>query len=406
MGADVHDHSRCGPNGYRLLALLLLSSVTVFHLWYVRAGVVELAPDEAHYWEWSRRLDWSYYSKGPMVAYLIAASTRLGSDTELFVRLPAVLLALGSGVLVYLLALRLFRSDCAGFLALLIVSCSPLYAAGSILMTTDAPFVFFWAAAVLSLSHAVTSSTNGIWWHMLALALGLGFLSKYTMLLFVPCLGAYLWVSAAARPYLLRRGPYSAVLLGGLCTVPVIVWNRQHGWISAQHVMGQAGLSQEAIQVSAKTFFEFLGSQIGVVSPLLFVALAGALTRCARLALSQRRDEQLLLFIFSAPVLLAFLVWSFFDKVQANWAAPAYLTAMVALAGWWDEKLQNVRRHSVLPHQRHLPAAVGSAHAVHHQQMEFRPADDRHRGIFMRNGRQARQAGHCCRHSDGAFGRR
>lgn len=335
-------------NRYRVLALLLLSAVTLFHLWYVASGIVELAPDEAHYWEWSRRLDWSYYSKGPMVAYLIAASTRLGGHAELFVRLPAVLLALGTGVLAYLLARRLFNSERAGLLVLLIICASPLYAAGSILMTTDAPFVFFWALAVLSFRSAVTSSRSGVWWYVLALALGLGFLSKYTMIIFVPCLLGYLCASPAARRYFLRPEPYGAALLGGLCAIPVFVWNRQHGWVSAQHVMGQAGLAHEAIQVSAKTFFEFLGSQIGVVSPLLFVALAAAMVRCARLGIRQRRDRQrreehLLLFVFSVPVLLAFLLWSFVDKVQANWAAPAYLTGMVALAGWWDEELQNTR---------------------------------------------------------------
>src|SRR5262249_13193030 len=57
------------------------------------------APDEAHYWDWSRHLDWSYYSKGPLVAYLIRAgcalagswSERLAGSDMLAVRLAAVL---------------------------------------------------------------------------------------------------------------------------------------------------------------------------------------------------------------------------------------------------------------------------------------------------------------------------
>ena len=65
--------------------------MTSIRLWYLQQGYLELSPDEAHYWEWSRRLDWSYYSKGPFVAYLIALSTAIGGATELFVRLPAVL---------------------------------------------------------------------------------------------------------------------------------------------------------------------------------------------------------------------------------------------------------------------------------------------------------------------------
>ena len=77
---------------YRDLALGWLLLLTLLHLWMIASGRWPLSADEAHYWEWSRRLDWSYYSKGPMVAYLIALSTRLGGHTESWVRLPAVLL--------------------------------------------------------------------------------------------------------------------------------------------------------------------------------------------------------------------------------------------------------------------------------------------------------------------------
>jgi hypothetical protein len=50
---------------YRVLTLLWLLALTVFHLWFIGSGRWPLASDEAHYWEWSRRLDWSYYSKAP-----------------------------------------------------------------------------------------------------------------------------------------------------------------------------------------------------------------------------------------------------------------------------------------------------------------------------------------------------
>ncbi|MBF8261431.1 MAG: conserved membrane protein of unknown function, partial [candidate division NC10 bacterium] len=76
--------------GVYLCFWLFLGFAVTFHLWFIASGRLDLAPDEAHYWTWSKRLDWSYYSKGPMVAYLIALSTRLGGDTDFYVRLPAV----------------------------------------------------------------------------------------------------------------------------------------------------------------------------------------------------------------------------------------------------------------------------------------------------------------------------
>lgn len=348
---------------YRYLAYLLLAGVTTFHLWYVESGSVDLAPDEAHYWEWSRRLDWSYYSKGPMVAYLMAATTRLGGHSEFFVRLPAVLLALGTAMLLYVLALSLYASERAAFLTLLAVTALPLYAVGSILMTIDAPLGFFWALAAVSIWKALAPSASGSsderrrrqWWYVLGVSLGLGVLSKYTMLLFVPCLAAYLYVAPGAHPYLRKREPYVALVIGCLLCTPVLVWNGQHEWVSLRHVLGRTGLAQAEMHACAATFLEFLGSQVGVVSPLLFFALLAAIIRALRLGVGHGTDEQILVAMFSGPLLAFFLLWSIWQKVEANWAAPAYLTAVVALGGWWDEQLEKTARRE---RRRTLAGAV------------------------------------------------
>jgi hypothetical protein len=71
--------------------LLLVLGVTLARVLYlVFLCPYTLIEDEAHYWEWSRRLEWSYYTKGPGVAWSIAAATRLLGDHEFAVRLPAV----------------------------------------------------------------------------------------------------------------------------------------------------------------------------------------------------------------------------------------------------------------------------------------------------------------------------
>ena len=328
---------------HRFFAVLLIAGVTVFHLWYIASGRIDLVPDEAHYWEWSRRLDWSYYSKGPMVAYLIALSTRLGGNTEFFVRLPAVLLALGTQIIIYSLARALFASERAAFLSILITTFIPLFSAGSVLMTIDAPLMFFWAVAVLAFWKAIQARDHRrggkSGWILLGLALGLGLLSKYTMALFVPCALLYLAFSSEPSALLRWRGPLVAVLIAGVLFTPVLVWNAQQQWVSLRHVVGQSGLSGDA----QSSFFQFLGSQIGVVSPFLFLALATAIFRCWRLRMTEMREQDLFLVMFSAPVLLFFLSWSVFSKVEANWAAPGYLAAVIALAAWWDHILGEKR---------------------------------------------------------------
>jgi undecaprenyl-diphosphatase len=343
-----------------LFAAVLLAGGTIFHLWYIVSGIIDLAPDEAHYWEWSRRLDWSYYSKGPMVAYLIAVSTRLGGNTEFFVRLPAILLAVGTALVVYLLTRRLFQSDRAAFLAIWILVLIPMYSAGSVLMTIDAPLVFFWALGILAFWNA-SESRNGIrWWMISGLALGLGLLSKYTMALFIPCALSYLWRRSNQTAPLDAKGPYVAGSIAALLFVPVIVWNAQHDWVSLRHVIGQAGLGGEAADPPAKTFFAFLGSQFGAVSPLLFLALVFSGIRSCRPGVAGKDDRFLFLGLFSIPVLAFFALWSIYSKVQANWAAPAYLTAAVALAGWC-ESVPDRRRAALILSLLLFPAVVAVA---------------------------------------------
>ncbi len=335
---------------YRGLTLLWLSAFTAFHLWFIASGRWPLAPDEAHYWEWSRRLDWSYYSKGPLVAYLIALSTRLGDHTEFWVRLPAVLLGIGLAGLAYVLARRTFQSERAGFLSVVFLSLMPLYAAGSILMTIDPPFVFFWGLAGVFLWRAVRRRGEMAWLGV-GLAFGLGLLSKYTMFMLLPCALLWLATSPRLRPWLLRREPYEAVGLGLLIFSPTIVWNARHGWLSARHVLIQAGGGEGwSSGASLRGGPEFFAAQVGVVSPFLFILMLLAVAWTWREGMRQGRDDLLLLACLSAPVFLFFQVWSFATKVQANWAAHAYFTAAVAAAGWcgtrpsWTERRWETRR--------------------------------------------------------------
>jgi undecaprenyl-diphosphatase len=176
------------------------------------------------------------------------------------------------------------------------------------------------------------------------------------MALFVPCALLYRALSPEKSLQLGWRGSSVAVLIAAVLFTPVLVWNAQHQWVSLRHVAGQAGLSGDA----QSNFLQFLGAQIGVVSPLLFLALTAALFRCWRLRTTGMREQSLFLVMFSAPVLLFFLSWSVFSKVEANWAAPGYLAAVIALAAWWDNGLgerRSTRKRSALYFLILLPGA-------------------------------------------------
>ncbi len=335
---------------YRSLTLWWLLALMVFHLWFIASGRWPLAPDEAHYWEWSRHPDWSYYSKGPMVAILIGLSTRLGGHTEFWVRLPAVLLGVALAGIAYVLTRRIFQSERAGFLSIVFLSLMPLYVAGSFLMTIDPPFVFCWGLAGFFLHRAARRRGEAAWYGA-GIAFGFGLLSKYTMLMLLPCGCLWLLSSPRLRPWLRRREPYEAAVLGLLIFSPVIVWNARNGWLSGRHVLVQAGGGGgRETTASLLGGLEFLGAQLGLVSPLLFILMVLGVAWAWEEGRRQGRDDLLLLACLSAPVFLFFQAWSFAAKVQGNWAAHAYFTAAVAAAGWceswprWGEWRATTRR--------------------------------------------------------------
>jgi 4-amino-4-deoxy-L-arabinose transferase-like glycosyltransferase len=265
------------------------------------------------------------------VAYLIALSTRVGGDTEFFVRLPAVLLSTGTALITFLLAARLCRSPRAGLEAVLLLAAMPLYEAGSILMTIDAPLVFFWSLTLLLLHRALTANGH-IWWLLAGSALGFGLLSKYTMALMVPQIFLYLALSRDHRFWIRRSGPYLALGVGILLFTPVVYWNATHNLVSFHHLLEQLRGGKEAV-MPLKSLGEFMASQVGVATPILFVLFILGLWEIGRTGLAGRNDDtSLFLFCASVPLLLTCVIISLWTKAQGNWAAPAFIGAAIAVA--------------------------------------------------------------------------
>jgi len=320
---------------YRNLTILFIALLTIFRGAYIIWGPFDVSPDEAHYWEWSRRLDLSYYSKGPGVAYVIALFTSVFGANEFGIRIGAVLFSAAGSFMIYLLGRGLFESEKAGFYSALIANLNPLFSIGAILMTTDVMLIFFWAASVWCF-HLGTIRRRSGWWYLGGLLAGIGFLGKYTMALIYPCLFLYLLASRRDRYWLKRAEPYLAALLSLIAASPVILWNIINGQVTIKHTIGQAHMGEGGLHWAA--FFEFLGAQAGLLTPLIFIAMVYGVWMALSRGLRERRDELLLAFFASAPLFAFFLLKSLHGKVQANWAVASFVTAFPA-AAWAVERL-------------------------------------------------------------------
>lgn len=326
---------RVGP---RTLFAAFLLVVTGLRLAYIAWGPLNLSPDEAHYWEWSRRLDLSYYSKGPMVAYLIHLLTWVFGTSAFSIRLGAILIGLAGSVCLYVFARECLGDERVGLATVVALQLTPLFAAGSILMTIDPPFFLFWLLALVLTYRAVQRGAPWAW-PLAGVAFGLGLLSKYTMLFLVPSLALYWLLAPEHRGWLRRREPYLALGIGLGLFAQVLVWNARHGWVSARHVASQGqGEGFTLVHLG-----EFLGSQLGVLSPLIALALAWGAFFGWREGILRRREPYRFLMAFFLPLFGFYLLLALQAKVQANWPAAAYLPLALVTAGGIRETLPRLR---------------------------------------------------------------
>lgn len=105
------------------LTLLMIGGLTIVRLAALFLTPLELYPDEAQYWLWSRELAFGYFSKPPMIAWLIWATTQIG-DTEAWVRLSAPFLHGATALVIHRIARRLY-GGWAGLAAAAIYSLMP-----------------------------------------------------------------------------------------------------------------------------------------------------------------------------------------------------------------------------------------------------------------------------------------
>ncbi len=333
-----------GWAGVWILAAGLLAARLAYHLWL---SPFELAADEAHYWDWSRHLSLSYYSKGPGVAWAIWASTQLFGHAEWAVRLPAAVSAMVTTLVLARLAQRCAGGDArAAFLAAAAFSLVPGFQATALLMTIDMPYVACWSLAALAAWEMLSAQREGRaglgWAALLGLAIGVGFLFKYTILLLLPGLLAF----RLLRPTRVdrRRGlPASAAcaFVALAAVQPVLIWNHQHGWPTVAHLLGHLDLPGgdvprepgEPNPWSPLWALEFIGAQIGLVGPMI-VLMAGGAWRALRRWRERGSDAEADVFLAccGVPIVLIYVGVSLMTDAEANWAIAGYTTLCVLVA--------------------------------------------------------------------------
>lgn len=337
----------------RKIFLIALALWLLFNFGYLHLNCFDLSGDEAYYWDWSRRPALGYYSKPPLTAYIIRALTWAGGDTEWAIRSGALLFSAGSVAALYALTLRITRNERAALLAALSTLATPLAWAGAMIMTIDAPLMFFWVLAMYCFHRALRGERA--MWAAAGLALGLGMLSKYTMAALYVSFALYL--ALADRKWLKTPWPWLALGISLACMSGALYWNWLHGWVSIRHTAGIGAPDRHGPLEALGNLLNYFAGQLGVVSPILFGFYGWALWQCAR-RMRENRDALFLCLCFG--VLFGFYALvSLLRAPNANWPVCAYPTAAIAFGWMWTERPQSQSARRWLAVALLLGCAIG-----------------------------------------------
>ncbi|WP_020473327.1 glycosyltransferase family 39 protein [Zavarzinella formosa] len=335
IAPSIH-HSQVRPWNFTKLTVLFVGLLTAFRIAYIFFWCpYDLAPDEAHYWDWSRHLDWSYYSKGPLVAWLIRGSVELFGGISLAaqgtmtaaVRVPAALCG-GLFLLgIYRLAQSTLESGRLAFWCAALAAVMPAVNAFSLIMTIDAPYLACWVWAMVFGFEAMRD--NRRWkWLAAGFVAALGILAKYTMAVWLGSFVLFLLVNPLRRSLLLTMNFWLMVFMASLSALPILIWNSSHEWVTFRHVAGQAGVGgPQTAGLRWAGPFEFVGSQAALLLGYWFVIGLQAMWANRP---GQRVETPLsYLWWMSVPTLALFTVVSLKAPIQLNWPAGAYVGGTV-----------------------------------------------------------------------------
>lgn len=280
----------------------------------IAGALLPLFSDEAYYWFWSEELQLSYYDHPPFVAWLFW----LGQPLDAFgqaVRWPGIIMGHASLLIWYRLLKPHLPPERLNFF-LLFYLLNPLVGWGSLAVLPDTPLLFFWPLSILCLLRLLESQ-NWRWGAALGAALGLGFCSKYHIVLFVPITVVWLTWSRGWRNVPLASVA-ACIVTGLLFCTPVLLWNYWNDWDSFFYQI-KHGLGVK--EYNPRWAVEFILTHVGLLFPTTIYVLLRA----------KFQPKLAWLYYFGWGPLIFFFISAFKGRPEANWPSISYPT-LLALA--------------------------------------------------------------------------
>ena len=225
--------------------------------------------DELDMLDSARYLDWGYAAYPPVTAFITGVALTLFGPSLVGVRLFPALAQAAVMVLAGLMARELGGKRLAQIVASVAAGIAPVaFLAGSLLSYSS--FDALWWVLIAYLMIRLLKSNNPRWWLGIGVVIGLGMMTKYTLIFLVAGIVAGVLFTRARR-YLISPWLWGGVVLAVLIFLPNLIWQAQHDFISLDFLR-----SIHARDVSIGRTDDFLSEQFllsaNVVTIPLWVA--------------------------------------------------------------------------------------------------------------------------------------
>ncbi len=304
--------------------LLILIVITTIRIYSLYVTPIELSVDEAQYWDWSRNLEFGYFTKPPIVAWVIALSTNIFGNEEWAVRLCSPIIHFITSIILWICGQLAFGFK-TGKVAALIWIFTPAVSLGSFIISTDTPLLLFWSLSLFFIIKLIKD--NSLSSALFAgICLGLAFLSKYAAL-YMLVLIFFWWAIYDRGKFLSIRNILIIFISTALISSLNLYWNYNNDFVTVSHTISNADLSK--IVLNSSNVVDFLSSQLLVFGPVFFLIYLFIIFD------SFFRDEKLsLLGMISLPIILLITIQSFLKIANSNWAVTAYIGATLLISAY------------------------------------------------------------------------
>lgn len=306
---------------------------------FISIWIMGPMPQDAYYFFYSQHPSLSYFDHPPAIAYLLWLFTTVLGKNVFAIKLADSFLAALTCIAVYKLSIRIFPKDETEKVMVLFLS-TLMVSILSLVSTPDTPLLFFWTVSLIALYEAIFNHKRK-YWLIAGVLMGLAFDSKYTAVFLPAGMLLFLLLSSAHRKYLLTFWPWLSGLIMVLVSSPVIIWNIQNHFASFAFQSSKRMQDAAALNFKPQLFVGFLGHQLALLMPVLFIVIIFSIIKLIRNYASKQSEitaSGIFLLSFFLPIFLIFLLLSPIYWIKINWMMPSYITGIILAGSMIDKR--------------------------------------------------------------------